>query len=72
MSHAPVRLAVVGLGKIAHDQHLPAIAGDRRFALAATVDPRSPGTGAAPHFATLAEALVEAGTIDAVAICTPT
>lgn len=28
---APIRLGLVGLGKIARDQHLPAIAADERF-----------------------------------------
>ena len=71
MSTQPVRLALVGLGKIARDQHLPAIAGDPRFVLAATVDPHSPGTRSAPHFATLAELLAAGLVIDAAAICTP-
>jgi len=30
-----IRLALVGLGKIARDQHLPAIAADGRFELVA-------------------------------------
>ena len=30
-----VRIGLVGLGKIARDQHLPALAGDERFTLAA-------------------------------------
>ncbi len=33
----PIRIAVVGVGKIARDQHLPALAADDRFALAAIV-----------------------------------
>ena len=37
---APIRIAIVGLGKIARDQHLPAIAGNDAFTLAATVSPR--------------------------------
>lgn len=71
MSPFPIRVAVVGLGKIARDQHLPAIAENERFALAATVDPRAEGTGAVPHFADLASALAAAVPIDAVALCTP-
>ena len=35
----PQRIGVIGLGRIAVDQHLPAIEGDARFALAATVNP---------------------------------
>ena len=35
----PVGIAVVGLGKIARDQHVPEIAASPAFTLAATVDP---------------------------------
>jgi predicted dehydrogenase len=38
-SNAPIRIAIVGLGKIARDQHLPAIAGNGAFDLVATVSP---------------------------------
>ena len=31
------KIALVGIGKIARDQHIPAIAADPRFELAATV-----------------------------------
>lgn len=34
---APINVAVVGMGKIASDQHLPAIAGNAAFRLAAVV-----------------------------------
>ena len=66
-----VRIAVVGLGKIARDQHLPALLADRRFALAATVGPDTSGVEGIATFATL-EALLERGpALDAVALCTP-
>lgn len=66
----PVRLALVGLGKIARDQHLPAIAADKRFVLAAVVS-RSSGVDGVAHFATLAELLASDVTVDAIALCTP-
>lgn len=70
MSGAPIRVALVGLGKIARDQHLPALAADPGFHLVATVDPCGADAGV-PHFAGL-EALLEGGlAIDAVAVCTP-
>ncbi len=67
---AAIRVAVVGLGKIASDQHLPAIAGSTRFALVATVDPRSVALGT-PAFASLDALLASGIGLDAVAICTP-
>jgi D-galactose 1-dehydrogenase len=64
------QIAVVGLGKIAIDQHLPAIAGNPAFTLAATVDFHRGPAGVA-HFRSL-EALLASGlAIDAVALCTP-
>ena len=66
----PVRLALIGVGKIARDQHLPAIAGESRFALAATVDPKG-GVPNAPAFHDL-DALLASGTkVDAVSLATP-
>ena len=35
-----IRLAIVGLGKIARDQHIPAIAGSDGIELAAIADPQ--------------------------------
>ncbi len=65
-----IRLALIGVGKIARDQHLPAVTADRAFALAATVDPGSALPGI-PSFGTVAELLANGPAIDAVAICTP-
>ena len=67
----PIRIAIVGIGKIARDQHLPAIAGNDAFTLAATVSRHDPGEPGTPHFKTL-DALLEQGPqVDAVALCTP-
>ena len=67
----PIRIAVVGVGKIARDQHLPAIAGNAAFSLAATVSPDHAGLGEVPHFADLETLLAEGPAVDAVALCTP-
>ena len=64
-----IRIALVGLGKISIDQHIPSIAGDRDFHLAAGVSPRSRIEGI-PVYADLAAAL-RAEEIDAVAVNTP-
>jgi D-galactose 1-dehydrogenase len=65
-----IRLALVGLGKIARDQHLPAIAADDRFELAAVVS-RNADLEGTPHFTTLAELLASDVAVDAVSLCTP-
>ena len=66
-----IRIAIVGLGKIARDQHVPAIAGNREFDLVATVDPAAEGVGGTPHFPTL-DALIDSEVApDAIAVCTP-
>ncbi|HQS68306.1 MAG: galactose 1-dehydrogenase [Novosphingobium sp. 17-62-8] len=67
----PIRIAVVGVGKIARDQHLPAIAGNRAFSLAATVSPHDPGVAGVPHLASLEKLLEDGPAVDAVALCTP-
>ena len=64
------KIAIVGLGKIALDQHLPAIGRSGRFDLAAVVDPRALDCGA-PTFASLGELLETGPPVEAVSICTP-
>jgi D-galactose 1-dehydrogenase len=66
----PLRLALVGLGKIARDRHIPAIAITSGIELAAAVDPNARLDGV-PHFTTLDDMLKAAPQIDAVALCTP-
>src|SRR3990170_7227002 len=66
----PIRLALVGVGKIARDQHLPAIAADARFELVATA--RKHGrVERTPGYETLAHLLAAELQLDAVSICTP-
>lgn len=66
----PIRLALVGLGKIARDQHLPAIAADPHFELVAVVSRNAELDGVA-HFTTLDALLADGIGVDAVALCTP-
>lgn len=67
-----IRIAIIGYGKIARDQHVPSIAADPRFELAALVSPRAPADEGVPVFPSH-EAMLDAmaGELDAVAICTP-
>jgi D-galactose 1-dehydrogenase len=67
----PVRIALVGLGKIARDQHLPALQANPAFALAATVCPYGARADGVVGFATLGDLHAAELGIDAVAICTP-
>jgi D-galactose 1-dehydrogenase len=63
-------MAIVGLGKIARDQHIPAIAGTAGIELVAVAS-RNASIDNVAHFATLDELLRAAPDIDAVALCTP-
>lgn len=67
----PIRLAVIGMGKIAHDQHLPAIAGSKYFDLVATVDRHGEAEDGVPFFTTIEDLAASGVAVDAVAICTP-
>lgn len=66
----PVKIALVGIGKIARDQHLPAIAASSDFTLAATVS-RNAKIDGVPTFYDLDTLLASDVSFDAVALCTP-
>ena len=65
----PLRTAIIGFGKIAADQHVPAIAGNSRFELAGSVSRQ--GNGPAPNFTSHQDLLAQVDGLDAVAITTP-
>jgi D-galactose 1-dehydrogenase len=62
---------MVGLGKIARDQHVPEVGEERAFVLAASVDPAATALDGVPHFASLRGLLDSGLPFDAAAICTP-
>ncbi len=64
------RLGIIGLGKIARDQHLPVVAKNRDFELAAVVSSRT-GHGQVPAFKTPAELFAGGIQLDAVSLCMP-
>lgn len=66
----PIRIALVGIGKIARDQHLPAIAANPDFALVAAVSRSAQVTGVA-NFANLHDLVASGLALDAVSLCTP-
>ncbi|MGV3651078.1 MAG: Gfo/Idh/MocA family protein [Devosia sp.] len=65
------KIAVIGVGKIALDQHLPVIEKGEDFQLAALVSQRGVGHGGVPVFSTPAELYAAMPEIGLVAICTP-
>lgn len=65
----PIRIAIIGFGKIAADQHQPSIAANPRFQLAASSS-RS-GNGPEPSFTDWREMLRSVPDLSAVAITTP-
>jgi D-galactose 1-dehydrogenase/L-arabinose 1- dehydrogenase len=65
-----IRLGLVGIGKIARDQHLPALEGDDRFELVATASRNASVDGVAAHKDI--ESLIAGGhALTAVSLCTP-
>jgi predicted dehydrogenase len=65
----PIRIAIIGFGKIAADQHVPSISGNPRFDLVATSS-RS-GQGLAQAFTDWRELIRNVDGLEAVAITTP-
>lgn len=65
-----LRIAIVGFGKIARDQHVGAIAAVPGATLAAVAS-RNASLPELPHFATIEELLEHGPPIDAVSLCTP-
>jgi len=67
---APIRIAIVGVGKIARDQHLPSIRGNRDFELVATASRHGTIDGV-PGFPDIESLLEGVENLDAVALCMP-
>ncbi|MFN4024861.1 MAG: Gfo/Idh/MocA family protein [Hyphomonas sp.] len=67
----PIRIAIIGFGKIARDQHLPAIRRSADFEAVLAVDPAGGAAAPLPLFASLDDALASGIAFDAAAICTP-
>lgn len=65
-----IRLGLVGIGKIARDQHIPALAADPRFELTATAS-RNAGVEGVPGFPDVAMLIADGPALDAVSLCTP-
>ncbi|HEX3673956.1 MAG TPA: Gfo/Idh/MocA family oxidoreductase [Rhizomicrobium sp.] len=66
----PIRVGLVGVGKIARDQHIPALRGNPAFALVACAS-RHADVDGVQNFASIEAMLEGCAGLDAVAICTP-
>ncbi|MBS9722152.1 Gfo/Idh/MocA family oxidoreductase [Tianweitania sp. BSSL-BM11] len=64
------KIAIVGVGKIARDQHIPSITRNGAFELSATVS-RHSGVDGVENFATIEELLAGRPDVGAVALCMP-
>jgi predicted dehydrogenase len=65
----PIKIAILGFGKIAEDQHVPSIGGNKRFELAATSS--RTGQGVHQKFSDWRELIRSVEGLEAVAITTP-
>ena len=65
-----IGIALVGVGKIARDQHIPAIAANPAFELVAAASPHHQLDGVA-NFTDVESLLASMPDLDAVAVCTP-
>ncbi|HET6395468.1 MAG TPA: Gfo/Idh/MocA family oxidoreductase [Pseudoxanthomonas sp.] len=70
MSVPAINLAIVGVGKIVRDQHLPAVAGNGDYRLVAAASRQGRVDGIA-NFGSIDEMLASVPAIDAVALCMP-
>jgi len=66
----PIRLGLVGYGKIAQDQHVPAINANPGFELVSVATQGQPCAGV-ENFQSLSELLENGPAVDAIAFCTP-
>jgi D-galactose 1-dehydrogenase len=64
-----IKIAIVGLGKIARDQHIPSLAASDAFELIAVASPHSKLDGV-PSFADIASLLEAVPEVSAIALCT--
>lgn len=65
-----IKLAIVGMGKIARDQHLPSLAANPDYQLVAVASPHHRLEGV-PNYPDIQTVLREQPEIEAVSICTP-
>jgi len=67
----PIRIGIVGLGKIARDQHIPSLLADPRFELVAAVTRSATAPVDIPVYPTLGAMIAATPGLQAVTLCTP-
>jgi D-galactose 1-dehydrogenase len=67
----PYRIGIIGLGKIARDQHVPSIQANPAFELMAASSQGGTGLEGVPHAFSDYRDMLKMPELDAVAICTP-
>ncbi|TGQ47642.1 Gfo/Idh/MocA family oxidoreductase [Mesorhizobium sp. M00.F.Ca.ET.216.01.1.1] len=70
LNSGPIKLGIVGVGKIVRDQHLPALAKDQDYRLAAAASRHGKVDGI-PNFPTIEAMLDAVPEIEAVSLCMP-
>jgi D-galactose 1-dehydrogenase len=65
----PIKIAIIGLGKIARDQHVPALSANAAFELIAGASPHS-RLDRLPHYVDIQALLQAVPQVSAVALCT--
>ena len=71
MSKAAIKIGIVGLGKIARDQHIPALIGDSNYELVAVTSKSGDAPISIPTFRRLSDMINGVPELDAIAFCTP-
>jgi len=70
MTLSPIRIGLVGIGKIARDQHIPVLNANPAFEIVATAS-RNAKVDGLPGYVSVEEMLAGAHDLDAVSLCTP-
>jgi D-galactose 1-dehydrogenase len=68
---APIRIGIVGMGKIARDQHIPSLLANPQFRLVAAATSSKTSPVDIALYPTLGEMIAATPGLDAVALCTP-
>jgi D-galactose 1-dehydrogenase len=71
MNKSAIKIGIVGLGKIARDQHIPALRADPQFELVAVASGSNTSLEGVPTFTQLGEMMAQMPALNAVSFCTP-